>query len=136
MYRLFVSHSWAYGDQYQKLVNLLDSDRSFIYENYSVPKDDPVHNAHSVGALREAIWAKMENCDVVLILAGKYATHSKWINEEIKLTKRSKLIPKPIIGIKPWGNIQVSMPVRLAADEIINWNTDSIVGTIRRLAYR
>lgn len=40
-YNLFISHSWAYTDAYEKLVNLLDSTDDFSYKNYSVPKDDP-----------------------------------------------------------------------------------------------
>ena len=42
-YHLFISHSWAYSDAYEKLIGLLDKDSSFAYTNYSVPKDDPLH---------------------------------------------------------------------------------------------
>lgn len=39
-YHLFISHSWAYSDAYNGLIDLLDKDPAFVYTNYSVPKDD------------------------------------------------------------------------------------------------
>ena len=30
-YHIFISHSWAYSDAYEKLINLLDKDSSFSY---------------------------------------------------------------------------------------------------------
>ena len=44
-YNLFISHSWNYSSAYNDLVRLLDSKPYFNYKNYSVPKDDPIHNA-------------------------------------------------------------------------------------------
>ena len=70
----------------------------------------------------------------MLILGGVYATYSKWINAEIDLAVEGFLLPKSIIAVRPWGNRVVSRVVRDAADEIVNWNTESIVAAIRRLA--
>ena len=56
---LFISHSWAYSDSYGKLVGLLDARPYFAYRNYSVPRDDPIHNARSVATLKAAILRKM-----------------------------------------------------------------------------
>ena len=33
-YHLFISHSWAYSDAYEKLINLLNKDANFSYTNY------------------------------------------------------------------------------------------------------
>lgn len=71
-------------------------------------------------------------CDVVLIMAGKYATFSKWIQREIQIAKVD--FDKPIIAIKPWANSQTSSVVSRAADKIVNWNTKSIVDAIREFA--
>jgi len=73
----------------------------------------------------------MAPCGVVLILAGVYATYSKWINQEIDLAASSFTYPKPIIAIEPWGSERTSLVVKQAADRIVKWNTDSIVGAIR-----
>jgi len=128
---LFISHSWSYGDAYEKLVALLDAAPNFQYKNYSVPKDDPVHNAPNVEALYKAIKNQMVFCDVVLIMAGKYATYSKWIQREIQIAKRD--YSKPIVAIRPWANEQVSSVVSEAADRLVGWNTSSIVSAIREV---
>ena len=54
-YHLFISHSWAYSDAYEKLIGLLDKDSSFAYTNYSVPKDDPLHTNGTDSELYAAI---------------------------------------------------------------------------------
>jgi hypothetical protein len=129
---LFISHSWTYGDAYEKLVMLLDAAPNFVYRNYSVPKDDPVHNAPNTEALYKAIKNQMVFCEVVLIMAGKYATYSKWIQREIQIAKKD--YSKPIVAIRPWASEQVSSVVVDNADRLVNWNTDSIVSAIRELA--
>ena len=133
-HHLFISHSWTYGSQYDNLVNLLEERPYFRFKNYSVPRDDPIHNARSTVALRAAIKRKMAPTSVVLILAGVYATYSKWIDEEIKLAEEGFGTRKPIIAIRPRGNVQISVDVRIAADEIVGWNTESVVRAIRKLA--
>lgn len=128
---LFISHSWSYGDAYDRLVDLLDSAPNFLYKNYSVPKDDPVHNAPNAEALHDAIKNQMVFCDVVVIMGGKYATYSKWIQREIQIAKRE--FSKPILAIRPWASEQVSSVVSDAADRLVNWSTSSIVSAIREL---
>ena len=128
---LFISHSWSYGDAYQKLVAKLDAAPNFQYKNYSVPRNDPVHNAPNVAALYNAIKNQMVFCDVVLIMAGKYATYSKWIRREIQIAKTD--YTKPVVGIRPWASEQVSSVVSDAADRLVGWNTSSIVSAIRAL---
>jgi hypothetical protein len=96
---LFISHSWTYGDAYEKLVMLLDAAPNFVYRNYSVPEDDPVHNVPNTEALYKAIKNQMVFCEVVLIMAGKYATYSKWIQREIQIAKKD--YDKPIVAIRP-----------------------------------
>ena len=133
-HHLFISHSWGYSDSYEKLVNLLNSRNYFRFRNYSVPHDDPVHGAGTNAQLRQAIRNQMAPVGVVLILAGVYATYSKWINIEIDLAERGFNQPKPIIAIEPWGSEKTSVRVKQAADRIVKWNTESIVNAIRELA--
>jgi antiphage defense system Thoeris ThsB-like protein len=96
IYNLFISHSWSYGNDYQNLCALLGGASGFQYRNYSVPRDDPVHDAPNVQELYDAIWQQMTFCHVVIILAGKYATFSKWIDREIQCAKAD--LEKPVLG--------------------------------------
>lgn len=128
IYNLFISHSWAYGDAYDGLINLLNKRRYFEYRNYSVPKNDPIHNAKNDSQLRIAIRKQMQPVSCVLILAGVYSTYSKWINIEIELAKE---MGKRIIAIEPWASQKTSQTVKNNADVIVGWNTESIVKAIR-----
>lgn len=56
-YNIFISHSWSYGDDYETLKGFLDESRLY-WRNYSVPNDDPIHNARSRVALRSALAEK------------------------------------------------------------------------------
>lgn len=38
---------------------------------------------------------------------------------------------KPIVAIKPRGNVIMPTEITDVADEVVNWNTDSIVTAIR-----
>lgn len=127
-YNLFISHSWSYSDAYDKLTDLLDDKSGFSYKNYSVPKDDPIHNANNSYELKEAIRRQMQPASCVLVLAGVYSTYSKWINIEIDL---AKTMGKSIIAIEPWGAEKTSTVVKDAADIVVGWNSDSIINAIK-----
>ena len=133
-HHLFISHSWSYSDAYDGLISLLRDRSYFNFSDYSVPRDDPIHGAGSDSELRAAIQRKMAPCGAVLILAGVYATYSKWINIEIDLAKHAFAYPKPIIAIRPWASKRVSTVVTEAATRIVGWNTESVVGAIKELA--
>lgn len=128
MYNIFISHSWTYNSQYIGLLNLLDSAPNFTYRDYSVPKDDPIHNAKYDYQLKAAIRNKMQHASCVLILAGVYSTYSKWINIEIELAKE---MGKKIIAIEPWGAERTSITVKSNANKIVKWQTSSIVNAIK-----
>ncbi len=132
-YNIFISHSWAYGDAYEKLLKMLNADPRFNFKNYSVPKNDPIHNAPSSIALSRAIQDQMRFCDVIIILAGVYSSYSEWINKEIALAKGFSN-PKPILAIEPWASEKTSLVVKKNADKIVKWSTSSIVSGIRELA--
>lgn len=129
VYRLFISHSWTYGDAYDKLTQMLDA-QGLDYYNHSVPKSNPLHTNGTQKQLREAIEAQIRGTSCVLILAGVYATYSKWINEEIAIAKS---YGKPIIAIQPWGAEKTSTVVKGNADKIVNWQGSSIVTAIKEL---
>ncbi len=127
-YNIFISHSWTYGDAYEKLVKLLDNGQYFYYKNYSIPKDDPIHNTLYDWQLENAIREKIKPCSAVVIMAGKYASYSKWIKKEIKIAKE---LGKPIIAIRPWANEQVSAIVDDNSNELASWNSSSIINAIK-----
>ena len=130
-YNVFISHSWQYSDAYEKLCDMLNKKQYFLYNNHSVPKSNPVHTNGTDRELKIAITEKIQGCHIILVMAGKYSTYSKWINKEIDIAKNGFKTEKPIIGIKPWASTQVSSVVAENATQLVGWNTDSIVSAIR-----
>ena len=128
-YRLFISHSWKYDDAYEKMVQFLN-EQGISYYDHSVAKNDPVHTNGTDKQLREAIDAKIKGCSGVIILAGVYASYSKWINAEIDI---SVGYDKPIIAVEPWGSERTSKVVKDAADKIVKWNGKSLADAIKEL---
>lgn len=110
------------------MINLLDSTDDFSYKNYSVPKDDPIHNAKYDYQLKAAIRNKMQHASCVLILAGVYFTYSKWLNIEIELAQE---MGKKIIAIEPWGAEKTSAKAKNNATIVVKWQTSSIIKAIK-----
>lgn len=129
-YRLFISHSWTYGDAYEKLVKFFNEHPNFKWTNYSVPKDDPIHDAPNQTALYDAIKNQISPVHCVIMLAGVYSTYSKWINKEIEISK--KVFSKPIVAVEPWASEKTSKVVKDNADVIVKWQSSSIVDAIRK----
>ena len=132
-YNIFISHSWSYSDQYNRLMELLEKATYFPFKDFSVPKDDPIHNAPTSKDLYEAIKRQMSPASVVVILAGVYASYSKWIEKEIKIAKSEFLSPKKILAIEPWANEKASTLVKDNANKIVGWNGQSIANAIKEL---
>jgi hypothetical protein len=128
-YNLFISHSWAYGDAYEKLVSFFNEHPNFKWINYSVPKDDPIHDASDDTALYQEIKNQMTSVHCVVMMAGVYSSHSKWIKKEIEIAK--EVYSKPLIAVEPWASEKTSKIVKDNADEIVKWQSASIVKAIR-----
>ena len=129
MYRIFISHSWNYSNQYASIIDFLDR-QGVAYYNHSVPKDDPIHTTGSDQQLKEAIEAKIKGCSCVIIMAGVYSSYSKWINKEIEIAQK---YDKPIIAVKYWGATKYSTVVMDAADKVVGWNSKSVADAIKEL---
>jgi hypothetical protein len=131
-YRLFISHSWAYGDAYDKLVTFFNEHPNFSWVDYSVPKDDPIHSANNDRQLYSAIKAQIAPVNCVIMLAGVYSSYSKWINAEIAISKKD--FSKPIVAVEPWAAEKTSQVVKDNADAITKWQSKSIVDAIRTVS--
>lgn len=132
-YRIFISHAWKYGDSYTNLTNLLDSANNFSYYNYSAPQERPLFppgTPKTNSQIRTLITQKIRPSQITIVISGMYAAYSDWMKYEIDESVR---MGKPILGIYPWGQTYVPSYVVYYANEMVHWNTDSIVSAIRRL---
>lgn len=126
-HRLFISHSWKYSDQYETIIGWFNKASYFNWINYSIPITNPV-DFDSKNELKQKITNKINQVNCVVILAGMYAAHSEWIDYEIDEAVR---LGKPIVGVKPWGNEKMPQKIQDYADEIVNWQSSSVVDAVK-----
>jgi len=136
---VFISHAWSYSSHYNTLASWIFEKRwsvgqaSLNFRDYSIPKDNPIHNVSSTEALRQAIFKQISRSHVVVIPTGMYTTHSKWIKKEIE---GSKAYRKPIVAVNPWGQERRAGVVLNNADEGIGWNKQPLINAIWQWYYK
>ena len=109
------NQSWRFGQA------------SIDFRNFSVPKDNPIHNAPTVKALKDAIYAQIARSHVIVIPTGMYTNYSKWIQKEIDGAAEYS---KPILAVNPSGQQRASEVVTSQAHRTVNWNSKSVVDGI------
>lgn len=135
---VFISHAWAHSHHYKTLSSWIFDETwtvgqaSLNFHNYSVPKDDPIHNVPNTQALQDAIYNQVARSHIVVIPSGMYATHSKWIQKEIDA---AKLYEKPILAVNPWGQERKAGVVLSNANEGVGWNKKPVINAIWQLYY-
>lgn len=133
---VFISHSWAYSDHYDTLSGWIFNENwsvgqaSLNFQDYSVPKNDPIHNAPNQEALKAAIYDKIGRSHVIVIPSGMYANYSKWIQKEIDGANHYN---KPILAVNPYGQERKSGVVLDNAAEGVGWNKQPVINAIWKL---
>ena len=133
---VFISHSWGYSGHYETLSDWIFNENwsvgqaSLDFLDFSVPKNDPIHNANSDQELKSAIYNKIARSHVVVIPTGMYTNYSKWIKKEIE---GAKYYGKPILAVNPHGQERKSGVVLDNANEFVGWNKKPLVSAIWQL---
>ena len=130
-YNLFISHSWRYSENYDRLVSMLDEAPEFEWKDFSVPREAPIPDIRTVEDFRDELRDQIRPVHCVLILAGVYSSYSDSIQREIDIADEMQ---KPIVAVRLWGSERASESAQRAAAEIVNWNSSSIVSAIRNNA--
>lgn len=133
---VFISHSWTYSKHYDTLADWIFNriwsvgQASLDFKDYSVPKNDPIHNAINDMQLRQALYNQISRSHVIVIPTGMYASHSKWIQKEID---GAEIYSKPILAVNPWGAQRTSVDVKDSASKVVGWNAETVVSGIWEL---
>lgn len=136
---VFISHSWNYTNHYDTLADWIfnrswrSGQASFSFQNFSVPRSDPILNAANDKQLKDAIYTQIARSHVIVIPTGMYANYSKWIGKEIE---GAAAYGKPILAVNPWGQQRPSSVVSDAAAQRVKWNSQAVVEGIWELYRR
>ncbi len=129
-YKVFISHSWAYVEDLRNLRNLLEKRGYFNVQFEEATPDVPI-NSENANYIKQRLKQKISNSDIVLGIAGVYASYSDWMTWELD---KALELGIPIVGVVPRGAERISTVVSSRAKEVVRWNTESIVEAIRKWA--
>lgn len=129
-YHIFISHSWTYPEDLENLRNLLKQRGYFNVEFEEASADVPI-NSENAYYIKRRLKEKISNSNIVLAIAGIYASYSDWMIWELDTAIE---IGIPIVSVAPWGQERVSKTVSERAKTVVRWNTESIVTAIRKWA--
>ena len=127
IYKVFISHSWSHIADLNSLRSLLENRGYFNVTFEEATPDVPINSANA-SYIKTSLKQKILNSDVVLGIAGMYASHSDWMEWELDTAVNNSI---PIIGVVPRGKERVSTVVSSRAKQVVRWNTESIVTAIR-----
>lgn len=127
-YQVFISHSWDHNKVLQDLKDLIDGRGYFPAEYTQIEKTCPI-NSDLAWVIKANITKRLESSDIVLAIAGIFASHSEWMQWEMD---KAKEIGLKIIGVVPRGQERISQEVLYRSVVDVRWNADSIVDAIRR----
>lgn len=132
-YDVFISHTWNYGEHYNKVEDWLDEAQSEYFlkwDNCSIPLQDTALNPNSSlnkNIFEEKLDKQIARASIVLILSGMYFTHPHWIEYEVL---KAANYGKYIIGIKPWGQEYIPQVVLDNANVIVEWDKSSVINAL------
>ncbi len=126
-YKIFISHSWSYTEDLEALQKLLNARGYFNVTFLEATKKTPI-DSENAAYVKTVLKARILQSDIVLALAGVYATHSDWMIWELETAKANNI---PIVGVIPRGQERISTEVYSRSIVDVKWNTESIVDAIR-----
>lgn len=129
-YKIFISHSWQYTDTLEALRVLINARGYFSASYEESTKDSPI-NSGNEGYIKIRLAKKISDSDIVLAIAGIYASHSSWMQWELD---KAIELGTPIVGVIPRGQERISTIVSSRSLIDVRWNTESIISAIRRYA--
>lgn len=129
-YSVFISHSWDNTSDLTNLQSLLKERGYFNIEFKEVTKAEPIDSVNAQ-YIKRTLKNKITDSDIVIGLAGMYASHSDWMDWELQTAVDNEI---PIIGVIPRGNTRSSNTVTDRSKTDVKWNTESIVSAIRAYA--
>jgi hypothetical protein len=126
-YKIFISHSWSYTEDLEALQKLLNARGYFNVTFLEATKNTPV-DSENAAYVKTVLKARILQSNIILALAGVYATHSDWMIWELETAKANNI---PIVGVIPRGQERISTEVYSRSIVDVKWNTESIVDAIR-----
>jgi hypothetical protein len=135
MYDIFITHAWRYHDDWVRLSNLFDAEKSIKWRNFSVPWYDPALDPNTeLGARAVRAWLDGQIRPVMgtVLLDSVYAVKStrKWLQLEVEISRGHV---KPVVVIPAHGATTISDEALALADGAAEWDAIGIIKMLEEL---
>lgn len=84
---VFVSYDHSEDLKYKNLLRAWDANPDFDFEFDQRSPNEPI-NSDNATKVKQALTAKMKECDYLLVIIGEKSSGSKWMNWEINRAKQ------------------------------------------------
>lgn len=136
-YDLFITHAWRTDDEWNALVDVLDSQPGVIWRNFSQPWYDPAFPPHTpIGGrtVRQQLEQQIMPAMAVILLSGLYDLPAcrTWLDLALTCARR---YGKPVIAVPPRADPLAGCGEAGAlADLTCGWRGTDILAAVDRLA--
>ena len=127
--KIFISHCWNYGDDYDTLKDWINNAPYYSFADYSISADKKLVGLTN-RQLIDAIKERISQCSVFIVPTAVYSSCSDWLKFEVQTAGN---MGKPILAVIPWGQRQNSVLVTTCADKTVGWNSSSVIEGIKEL---
>ena len=140
-YKIFITHAWKQyvssgrvTSPYIRLKKMLNREKGFYWQDFSITSDTPVPGPYRVKKVEEEVCKRMSACDILIVSeAGVYSGGRLWFQREFEIATTKLKSRKPILIVKPRGTRFWAGYYASGADAWATWNQKSIVQGIRCL---
>lgn len=128
-YRIYITHLFQPNEDYQRVIEYLESRDNFFYLNSSDIDRMPTEGGSE--AIKEEFRKQIEPAEVFIMPVAIFDANPDLARFQMGVAKASK---KPILAIQSFGGtVAIQKELLDSCDDIIEWNDRTMISAIKRL---
>jgi len=128
--RLYAVHGWQQDEDYVRLFEYMESADNFFYKTLSDPYAQSPQG-DGTAARRSLIGEALKHAEVVVCTAGTWEKYNDWARFTVETARKLDI---PVIAVENFGPKNMDIRLKGHAEEVVGWDSRSIVDAIRREA--
>ena len=128
-YRIYITHLFQDNEDYQRVIEYLESRENFFYLNSSNPEGMPADGGSD--AIKEAYRDQIAPAEVVIMPVAIFDANPDLVRFQMGVAKATR---KPILAIQSFGEtVAIQKEVIDSSDDVIEWNDRTLISAIKLL---
>lgn len=129
-FKIFISHGFKANEDYDRLVETLDTYFTYGHSVISTPADAR-HRKLSKSGLESELRTQIRNANIFIALDGLYRQEDPWARYELEYAVS---LGKPILALRMRNVKDLSKILENVATLPLGWNPDVLAGSIVKYA--